>query len=172
MKWIALLRAVNLGKRKLTSADLKSVCEERGWKNVRTLLASGNVVFDAAGPAAKLEAALEKAILEKCGYTSEVMVRSPAEWAAILAANPMPKPAKDDPSHFVVMVMKDKPDTAVLDAYLKTYEGPETVKTVGRELFIYYPQGQGRTDLKLPKKIGVGTARNWNTMNKLMEMVS
>jgi uncharacterized protein (DUF1697 family) len=168
--WIGLLRAVNLGSRKLTSADLKTACEDAGLENVRTLLASGNVVFEAKGTAAKIETALEAAVKAKVGFDAEAMVRSPKQWAAILEANPFPKQAKKDPAHLIVWVMKDQPDLAVLDVYLKAYDGPELVEPGDRALYIYYPESQARSDFKLPRKTGIGTGRNWNTMQKLAAM--
>src|SRR6202008_4589340 len=98
---------VNVGGRKVTMAELKQAVEAAGHDNPRTLVASGNLVFETKKAApAKLEAALEGLIEKTFGLFSEVMVRDPAEWAAILKANPFPKKAKDDPAHLVCMVCK------------------------------------------------------------------
>src|SRR5262245_6709682 len=142
-RYVALLRAVNVGGRKVTMAELKTAAAKLGYDNPRTLVASGNLVFDAKKTApAKLEAALEAVIEKTFGLFSEVMVRDPIEWTAILKANPFPKKAKDDPAHLVCVVCKDKPDAAALAAYLKTfrekYDKGEQLKVVGREIFIDY----------------------------------
>jgi uncharacterized protein (DUF1697 family) len=170
---IALLRAVNVGGRKVTMAQLCKAAEALGHANVATLLASGNLVFEAGKAApAKLEAGLEAAIEAEFGVETDVMVRNPAEWSAILKANPFPKEAKADPAHLLVRVHKTAPDPAVLKAYLDSYKGPERAKLIGREMFIVYPDGIGESKLALPKKLGPGTARNWNTVLKLGDMLT
>lgn len=174
---VALLRAVNVGGRKVTMKELKEAAEDLGYANARTLLASGNLVFETKKIAPdKLETALEAAIEKTFGLVSEVMVRDPAQWAAIVKANPFPKKAKDDPAHLVCVICKDKPDTTALAAYLKSfrekYDKGEQLKAVGREIYIDYGPSIGQSKLILPKKIYTGTARNWNTMLKLQEMLS
>jgi uncharacterized protein (DUF1697 family) len=167
---------VNVGGRKVTMAELKVAATKLGYENARTLVASGNLVFDARKTVpAKLEAALEAAIETTFGLFSEVMVRDPADWAAIIKANPFPKKAKDDPAHLVCVVCKDKPDAKGIDAFLKTfrekYDKGEQLKIVGREIYIDYGPSIGQSKLILPKKTCTGTARNWNTMLKLQAML-
>jgi uncharacterized protein (DUF1697 family) len=102
---IALLRAVNVGDRKVTMKELREAVEAAGYENVCTLIASGNFVLDAKKTTdAKLEAAVEEIIETTFGLFSEVMARSPSGWSAILKANPFPKKAKDDPAHLVCLV--------------------------------------------------------------------
>ena len=87
-RYVALLRAVNVGGRKVTMAELKKAAAKLGYENPRTLIASGNLVFDAKKTApAKLEAALEAMIEKTFGLFSEVMVRDPAQWAATIKAS-------------------------------------------------------------------------------------
>jgi uncharacterized protein (DUF1697 family) len=172
MRYVALLRAVNVGGRKVTMAELKDAAAKAGLENSRTLAASGNLVFEARKTApAKLEAAIEVLIERTFGLFSEVMVRDPAEWAAILKANPFPKKAKDDPAHLVCMVCKTAPDAAGVAAWLKTfrekYDKGEQLKIIGREIFIDYGPSIGESKLVVPKKLCTGTARNWNTLLKL-----
>ncbi|MEP7211017.1 MAG: DUF1697 domain-containing protein [Alphaproteobacteria bacterium] len=176
MRYVALLRAVNVGGRKVTMAELKETVEKLGYENARTLVASGNLVFDTKTTAAtKLEAALEKAIEATFGLFSDVMVRSPADWTALIKVNPFPKKAKDDPAHLVCMVCKDAPDAAPLAAYLKTFrekhDKGEQLKAIGREIYIDYGDSIGESKLILPKKVCTGTARNWNTVLKLAKML-
>jgi uncharacterized protein (DUF1697 family) len=176
-RYVALLRAVNVGGRKVTMAELKVAAAKLGYENPRTLIASGNLVFDAKKTApAKLEAALEAMIEKTFGLFSEVMVRDPAEWAAIIKANPLKKKAKDDPAHLVCVVCKAPPDAAALDAYLTSfrekYDKGEKLKVVGREIYIDYGPSIGQSKLLLPKKVCTGTARNWNTVLKLDAMLN
>ena len=175
-RYVALLRAVNVGGRKVTMAELKTAAEKLGYENARTLLASGNLLFDAKKTQpAKLEAALEAAIEKTFGLFSEVMVRDPADWAAIIKANPFPKKAKDDPAHLVCVICKDKPDAAAINAFLKTfrekYDKGEQLKIVGREIYIDYGASIGQSKLILPRRACTGTARNWNTVLKLQAML-
>ena len=98
---VALLRAVNVGGRgAIAMADLRAVATDLGFTAVRTLLQSGNLVFatpDAEGAAARIE----KRLAEHCGLTTDVLVRTAAEWSALVAANPFPEVAADDPGHLV-----------------------------------------------------------------------
>ncbi|MFT3725853.1 MAG: DUF1697 domain-containing protein [Hyphomonadaceae bacterium] len=176
MRYLALLRAVNVGGRKVTMKELKEAAEQLGYANVRTLVASGNLVFDTKKTAdTKLEATLEAAIETAFGLFSEVMVRNPDEWSAIIKANPFPKKAKDDPAHLVCLVCKDKPDTKAIDLWLKgfreKYDKGEQLKVIGREIYIDYGPSIGQSKLILPKKLVTGTARNWNTVLKLQAML-
>lgn len=177
MRYVALLRAVNVGGRKVTMKELKEAAEKLGYENCRTLVASGNLVFDTKKtPAAKLEAALEAAIEKTFGLFSEVMIRDPAEWAAIIKANPLPKKAKEDPAHLVCLVCKTAPDAKAIDTWLKgfreKYDKGEQLKVIGREIYIDYGPSIGESKLILPKKLVTGTARNWNTVLKLDAMLN
>lgn len=177
MRYVALLRAVNVGGRKVTMKDLREGAEALGYETCRTLIASGNLVFETKKtPEPRLEAALEAMIEESFGLFSDVMVRNPAEWSATLSANPFPKKAKADPAHLVCMVCKTTPDAAVIDSYLEKFRAKhdkgEQLSIVGREIYIDYGDSIGLSKLILPKAAATGTARNWNTMLKLNEMLN
>lgn len=175
-RYIALLRAVNVGGRKVTMKELREMAEKLGFANAQTLLASGNLVFETKKTApTKLEASLEAAIEKTFGLFSDVMVRDPNEWRAIIDANPFPKKAKDDPAHLVVAVGKAGPDTKAFSAWLEAfrarYDKGEQVKVIGRDIFIDYGDSIGQSKLLIPKKLFTGTARNWNTTLKIAEML-
>jgi uncharacterized protein (DUF1697 family) len=177
MRYVALLRAVNVGGRKVTMKELREAAEKAGFENCRTLIASGNLVFDAKkATEAKIASGLEAVIAETFGIHSEVMVRDPNQWAAILKANPFPKKAKDDPAHLVCIVCRDKPDSSAIEAYLEKlrakHDKGEQLSIVGREIYIDYGDSIGESKLILPKTSALGTARNWNTMLKLNEMLT
>ena len=174
MRWAALLRGINLGKRQLKSAELKAVVESLGFTDVKTLLASGNVVFTAPGKhAAELERLLHEALVKHTGLKSEVFVRSPQEMEAIVVANPFPEVAKERPSQLVAIFHRAKVDPAPLDKLMTGYDGPERMKPIGRELYIDFPDGQGRSNLYpamgKAKLDPVTTARNWNTVLKIRD---
>lgn len=173
MKWAAMLRGINLGKRQLKSAELKAVVEAMGFTQVRTILASGNVVFEAgnAEPEAierDLHAALEKAT----GLKSEVFVRNRAELERLARDNPFPEVARERPSQLLVTFHRDPVDQAPLDRIAESYDGPERLVAKGRELFVDFPNGQGESRLGpamgKAKFSSVATGRNWNTVLKLL----
>lgn len=165
----ALLRGVNIGGRKVIMTELKAVCEGAGCTDVRTLLASGNVVLNARAKDAALERKLEAAILKDLGLRSEVFVRSHAELEAIIAANPFKAFAKATPNYYVVYFMRAKPGAAELEAMEKTALAGEEWKEGKSCLYIKFPRGQGVSKLRLPR---LGTARNWNTVGKLAAMTA
>lgn len=176
MRWAALLRGINLGKRQLKSAELKAAVESLGFTDVKTLLASGNVVFTAPGKdAAALEAAIHDALAAATGLRSEIFVRSPKEIEAIVTANPFADVAKNRPNQLVVVFHRAKVEHGPLDQLIERYEGPERIEAVDRELYIDYPEGQGRSKLTpamskaRPKLDPVNTARNWNTVLKIRD---
>ena len=169
---IALLRGVNLGKaRRVAMAEVRSALEAAGWRSVRSIGQSGNLVFEADdADEARLEAAAERALLERLGLTTEVVVRGAKAWRAMMAANPFPHEAQSDPSHLLVMVMKSAP-RADAEAAMAAVPGRERARVIGREAFIVYPDGIAGVRLGgavLDKALGArGTGRNWNTVVKL-----
>lgn len=172
---IALLRGVNLGKaRRVAMADLRCVFEGLGLTGVHTLLASGNLVFDAPAAPAALEALAETALAERLGLTTEVFVRTAAQWRGMIAVNPFDQAAREDPGRLVVMILKAAPGPGAEKALSAAIAGREQARIVGRSAFIHYPDGQGHSTFtggRLDRALGVrGTGRNWNTVLKLAEM--
>ena len=170
---IALLRAVNVGGTgKLPMAELAKLLTKLGYTGVKTLLQSGNVVFACSEKsAAKLEATIEASIAKTFGITSAVYVRSAAEWDAMIATNPFPDAATNEPSRFHVMAFKSAPAPAKVEALQAAIAGNETVAAIGKHLYLIYPDGMGNSKLTnavIDRKLGLtGTARNWNTVLKL-----
>jgi uncharacterized protein (DUF1697 family) len=164
MTHVALLRAINVaGHGMISMADLRAKFAAAGFQDAQTLLQSGNVVFSGKGKPAQME----KAIEAKVG--TDVLVRTAAEWAKIVAANPFRAEARNDPGRLVVMFLKDAPERAF------EWPGPERMQLAGRALYVVYPNGQGKTKLTgalIEKRLGTrGTARNWNTVTKLAAML-
>lgn len=177
MRYAALLKGVNVGgNRKLPMADLKAVIERIGYGDVKTLLASGNVVFSAdEHDPAKLERDIEAALRE-AGLVTDVLVRSHADLAAIIAANPFADAASEHPSHLLVHFHRDPVPAGLIEQLPAIYDGPERLAAVGRELFVDYPDDIGHSKLpqamaklKFPK---LATARNWNTVLKLAALLA
>lgn len=169
--YIALLRAVNVGGAKVAMAELRALAEAIGLARPRTLLNSGNLVFEADGAADALEARLEAGIEARFGGPVPVLVRSAEAWDALMAANPYPDEAKADPAHLLVMPLKAAPTPDREAALTAAIKGRERARVVGDVAWLVYPDGIGDSKLTIQvieRHLGtVGTARNWNTVVKL-----
>lgn len=155
--------------------DLRAMCEKIGLVAPRTLLASGNLVFQRAVASGEtLEQLLEQSSTRHLGVTTDYFVRTAEEWQAIIAANPFPAEARRDPGHLLMMCLRDAPAAAAVTALQKAITGRETVAVKGRQAYFVYPDGVGRSKLtiaRIEKTLGTrGTARNWNTVLKLGEL--
>ncbi|MBV9994105.1 MAG: DUF1697 domain-containing protein [Caulobacteraceae bacterium] len=174
---IALLRAVNVGGRSLAMAELRACAEALGLKQVRSILQSGNLVFESRSLAGgELETVLEAGVRNRFGLAADVLVRSDVEWEAILAANPFGEAAEKDPARMVIMLLKGAPGPAAVERLSAAIAGRETLSANGRELYITYPDGIGASKLTgaaIERALAVrGTARNWNTALKLAAAAS
>ncbi|MDQ6800384.1 MAG: DUF1697 domain-containing protein [Acidobacteriota bacterium] len=173
MKYIALLRGINVGgNKKVAMADLLALLKRLGFDDARTLLQSGNLVFRTTRKtAAQLERQLEAEVLKTIGLETKFFVRSEEEWKAVIDANPYPNEAKCDPAHLLVLFLERAPEGENLKALQAAIKGRETFRAGGRHLYMVYPDGVGTSKLThavIEKKLGMrGTARNWNTVSKL-----
>ncbi len=175
--YVALLRGINVGGNKMVAmAELREMLEALGFSDVKTLLQSGNVVFrGAAAPPAKLERQLEAAMTKHFGMACDYHVRTAAELREVIDANPLKAEAAKDPSRFTVSFYKAPLATSAVKAAQASIAGPEIVRAHGRHLYMYWPDGQGRSKagIVVGKALKVdGTARNWNTVLKLAALVS
>lgn len=174
---IALLRAVNLaGINKVRMPDLCAMLGKLGLGQPRSLLASGNLLFDGDGRSpGQLEAALETAARKQLGLVTDFFVRTARQWRAIVAANPFPAEAERDPGHLVLVCLKAAPARGGVAALQQAIPGREQVKARGTEAFAVYPDGIGRSKLTaalMEKHLGTrGTGRNWNTVLKLAALL-
>jgi uncharacterized protein (DUF1697 family) len=170
---VGLLRAVNLGSHnKVGMRDLCALLGELGLRDARSLLQSGNVVFQSAAASTDaLERLLEDGTERRLGVKTDYFVRTAKEWKAVIADNPFAAEAKKDPGHLLMLALKDVPDRSAVAALQKGIKGREIVKTVGRHAYIVYPDGVGRSRLtmaSIEKALGTrATGRNWNTVLKL-----
>jgi uncharacterized protein (DUF1697 family) len=175
---IALLRAVNVGGRKVLKDDLLGLAKDLGFDDAKTLLASGNLVLWGEGEGegeGALEARLEDGLERRMGLRTEFMVRSPDELKAIIAGNPFPDLAVERPSHLVVNFLKAPVPPADVEVLRAAITGRERFEAKDRELYIDFIDGIGESlldrDWKKTRRAPVGTARNWNTVLKLAAMV-
>jgi uncharacterized protein (DUF1697 family) len=174
---IALLRAVNLAAKNMVAmADLRAMAEALGFGAPRTLLQSGNMVFDSKPTGAALESLLEATAKKRLGLETDFFVRTAKEWQAVIAANPFPAEAKSDPSHLVLLCLKKAPAREALDGLRQAIKGRERVEVDGRQAYAVYPDGIGTSKLTMAviqKHLGTsGTGRNWNTVLKLAALAS
>ena len=160
--YVALLRAVNVGGTgKLPMAELRAMAEEAGFARVRTYIASGNLVFESDLAETAVKAALEAALKAYAGKPVGVVVRTAPEMADVVATNPYP----DAPANRTVAIFLDAPPpSSFLTAV--TGRGSEEIAPGRREIYVYFPDGQGASKLKIPAA-AKGTARNLNTIATL-----
>lgn len=156
----------------MAMADLRDLLTKLGFADARSLLQSGNLVFrsDRRNPA-QLERLLEAEAEKRLGLQTDFFVRSAEEWKELVARNPFRKEAERDPGHLVVLFLKDAPPLEAVKALQAAIKGPEVVRAEGRQAYVVYPIGIGRSRLThtlIEKKLGTrGTGRNWNTVLKL-----
>lgn len=165
--FVALLRAVNVGGTgKLPMTDLKAMCEAAGLSDVRTYIASGNVVFETRLSESAVRKELEGRLLAYAGKPVGVMVRTAKEMAEVLARNPFPHA----PANRTVAIFLDAPPPAdILDSVTGAID--EQVGLGRREIYVRYGASMARSKLKIPAA-GKGTARNMNTVAKLAAMAA
>lgn len=172
---IILFRGMNTGGVRAPVTEQRAMAARMGLKNPRTLLASGNLVVESGMAPAKLEAEIEAAMQETFGLKIAAMVRTAEQWAELIAACPFPAEAAAHPSKTLLMVMKDALRADVPDALRAFSVGDERLEATPGALWLFHPDGIGSS--KMAEKsaqvrlTGMGTARNWNTVLKLAEMV-
>jgi uncharacterized protein (DUF1697 family) len=171
-RYVALLRGINLGSRnRVPMAKLREVCEGIGATNVRTYIASGNVVFDSVLTAASLRKKLEQEIEREFGIKIIVVVVTAAELATAIKKNPFPK---SEPGSLHAAFSEDDIAKADIDRLNALDMAPEEVAIVGRTIYMHLPKGFGTG--QLPKQVDrvkvKVTIRNWRTVMALNEIVN
>ncbi len=172
---VCMFRGVNLGSaRRISMEALRGVFESLRLRDVRTYVQSGNVVFrgadrDVPGLAARIARKFEEAF----GFRSEVLLRTAAEMREVIAQNPF-EGRGIEPGKLLVWFLEKEPGAEAPGVVQALGIAPEEVRFGARELYIHFPNGQGRSKFAWPKverAVGTpGTGRNWNTVLKLAEM--
>jgi uncharacterized protein (DUF1697 family) len=170
---VVLLRGVNVGGyAKLPMAQLRDICAALGGTHVSTYIQSGNVILDSELTARALAGRLESAIDDAVGFTPRVLVRTPDDLASALAANPY----QETPDNFLhIGFMDSAPAKDAVDALAQIDCSPEGFTVIGREIYLNYVEGAGRSKklgkLAFERKLGVAiTARNLRTVRKLVDL--
>jgi uncharacterized protein (DUF1697 family) len=169
LKWVALLRGVNLGARnKVPMAELRKLLEAEGYEGVRTYIASGNVLLDGPRARARLAGELERLVADAFGVKTAAILRTPRELAAAVAAHPFGK--KTTETH--VAFLSARPTKA---AAARLAEVDDAVLE-GAELYLRLPRGvhgSGLSIARIESLLGVSaTLRNWRTVVALAELAA
>jgi uncharacterized protein (DUF1697 family) len=174
-RMVALLRAVNVGGRKLPMAEFRAQIASLGWDNVATYIQSGNLLFDAACSPAEAEAAIEALIREHHGYEAPAIVRTRDQWAGYPRGNPFDEAARDTPNYLLMLVAKEAIKAGAAEVIQARATAGEQVCKVGETVWIHFPQGSGTSKLTpalMDKAIGsTATSRNYRTVCTLLDML-
>ena len=170
--YVALLRGINVGgNRKILMADLRRIVCDTGCGNVSTYIQSGNLVLTSPEPEGALSALLEKAIAAATGFDVPVVLRSLSAMRSVVDANPFAdRQAGGAALH--VMFFCEPPPALAFEGIDAAAHLPEELALVGRDLYLYLPHGMGRAELPTAvskvKGLGRPTARNWNSVTRLL----
>ncbi|WP_425955417.1 DUF1697 domain-containing protein [Xylanimonas sp. McL0601] len=163
---VVLLRAVNVGGTgKLPMADLRRLAEDAGFTGVETYIASGNLLVESDDGEAAVGRTLEEALEAYAGKPVGVLVRSPDELRQVLDANPFPDARGN---RVAVIFLPAAPPSDALEKVTRADDGEE-LRLGKRALYVHYPNGMGSSKLRIPAA-AKGTARNVNTVAKLLEL--
>jgi uncharacterized protein (DUF1697 family) len=170
-----MLRGVNVGGHNKISMDaLREICTSLKVRTPQTYIQSGNVVFGTTDKdLIRLARCIEDGIEKRFRFRPSVILRTVSEMRDVIVRNPFAARNGLDPGKLVVFFLADSPGAEVRNKLLAINVGSEELHTDGRELFIYFPDGQGRSKLPpvLDRTLKMhATARNWNTVTKLLAL--
>jgi uncharacterized protein (DUF1697 family) len=176
-KFVSFLRGVNMtGHNSIKMTDLADLYRELGFKDAETYIQSGNVLFSSDGRLNEAEIGLkiEKGILDRFNYNVPVMLRTSQELTDLFISNPFLEEPRFDPSKMAVIFLHDEPSDDQLKKVANVDYPPDKFKITGREIYIYCPNGFGKTKIYtnfFEKKMKVsGTGRNWKTITTLLDI--
>lgn len=164
------------GHNSIKMTELTKLYIDLGFNDAETYIQSGNVIFSSDDKISvpSLAANIEKGILERFSFIIPVMIRTSNELGALFSSNPFLNEINFDPSKMAVLFLHDKPTEAQIQKVAGIDYPPDRFKIVGTDIFIYCPNGFGRTKLYtnfFENKMKVkGTARNWKTITTISEL--
>jgi uncharacterized protein (DUF1697 family) len=174
---ISFLRGVNMtGHNKINMAELTTLFKKSGFKDAETYIQSGNVIFNNAEklPLQQIALKIEEEISRKFRYTIPAIIRTTEDVREIISANPFSGEENFDPARLAVILLYEYPRNEQIEKVRDVKYPPDKFKIIGREIFIYCPNGFGKTKLYtnfFEKKMAViGTARNWKTINTTFQV--
>jgi uncharacterized protein (DUF1697 family) len=175
--YISFLRGVNMtGHNSIKMTDLSALYINLGFKDAETYIQSGNVVFidSVNSPVSEIMSKIEQEIQEEFNYIIPVMIRTDKELADLFSSNPFLNEKEFDPAKMAVLFLHEEPSDSQIQKVKDIDYPPDKFKIIGKDIFIYCPNGFGRTKLYtnfFEKKMGVtGTGRNWKTITTLLKI--
>jgi len=174
--FIAMLRGINVSGHKIIKMEqLRASFDGLGFKNLKTYVQSGNVVFEAKSePAAKVCEKIERRILGDFGFSVPVLLKTSKELGEIVKRNPFLNDAAIDRSRLHVTFLSGVPPKTALELLQPLAVPSEQLRVIGREIYLYCPDGYGKSKLSnvaIEKRLAVrATTRNWATTNALLTM--
>jgi uncharacterized protein (DUF1697 family) len=153
--------------------ELRALLADGGFADVRTYMQSGNVVLSSEAPPAEVASEAERLIAERFGFDVDVIVRTDSELAEVVRLNPLAGVATN-PKRYQVSFLDAEPDPDAVSRIAAVAAESERLVAIGRELYAWHPEGVARSKL-WAKLAGSGlgvraTARNWTTVETLLEM--
>jgi uncharacterized protein (DUF1697 family) len=173
---ISMLRGVNVGGHNKIKMDaLRALYESLKLREAQTYVQSGNVIFRTdERDIARLAKRIEDGIERKLGFRPDVILRTATEMREVIARNPFAKRQGIEPGKLLVTFLGSDPGAEAREKILQIKCDPEELRIEGREVYIYFPNGMGRSKLPwagLEKTLKTpGTGRNWNSVTKMLEM--
>jgi uncharacterized protein (DUF1697 family) len=174
--YVALLHSITIGEgRRLVMSDWRAMMETIGLRNPRTLIATGNALFDSEEATTRqLEKRLEAGFAQSFGRHVDTIVKTAAHWRRLTAGNPFPDEAERDSTQVAVRVMRKPLDRAALEALMPYAIQGERLEIANGHLWICFEQEPARSRLPAltTRRFGAGTFRNWSTVRRLNEMIA
>ena len=164
---ISLLRGINVGgNKKIKMADLRDLYTSLGFKNTKTLLQSGNAIFETDNTdMTAIQQTIEEGIQAKFGFEVTIILRTAAQLKAIVANHPYTDEQLNDPAKIAVVYLDRTPDDEAVNDLRDNNPGKEDIHANGQELYLFYPDGMGRSKLdhnRIQRALNVSaTARNY-----------
>ena len=174
---ISLLRGINVGgNKKIKMADLRDLYTSLGFQNTKTVLQSGNAVFETdLTDMAVIKQTISDAIQTTFGFDVQIILRTPNQLEAIVANHPFTDEQLNDPAKISIVYLDSIPDDEALDDLRDSNTGREEINSKGQQLYLFYPDGKGSSKLdngRIERKLKVkATARNWNTTQKIINLI-
>lgn len=174
-RYALLLRGINVGtKNSLPMAELRAMLENVGCADVKTYVQSGNAVFETKLGTSALTKAIETELERYMGRPISTTLRTLKQMRTIVDANPFADVAKV-PAHFCVTFLSQAPTPSEIAPLHATPWHPELFNVAGSEIYTWHPNGQGKSALAVAlgklRLRGAVTTRNWNTVQKLLQML-
>lgn len=170
---IALLRSMVIAGRRVKGAEIRGLAEAVGGTDVRSVIATGNLLFRSRKAPATLERELEAACAAFYGKATEMVVKTAEQWRSLMEANPFPAESSRKPSHVLAWAMRDPlPDSGLEQLRRRASAKEKVARTAQGDIYMWFG-GDDPDSSKLPAGFGldalgaVGTNRNWNTMLKI-----